>query len=78
LAFPQDRYEAFSFAAGSWTVALGTRPCIGVFGSATDLAASFSYDNEHRWHSGQFRSDFASRRGYWNQFLITSQLKSPE
>jgi hypothetical protein len=66
LKFPEDRYEIFSDAAPSWSLALGTTPTGGAFTSATNLASEpYGYGNEHRWHSAQFRSYNAARYQYW-------------
>jgi hypothetical protein len=69
LRFPGDRYEIFSYGAGAWSVALGTIPTGGVFSVFTNLGTSFQYGDEHIWHSGQFRGNFAERRHYWVAFL---------
>ena len=77
LKFDEDRYEIFSFCAQGRSKALGVRPTGGVFeNNGYDLSLdrtfdgeNFKFGDEHRWHSAQFRSDFASRWPYWQAFL---------
>jgi hypothetical protein len=74
LKFPDDRYKIFSFAAGTWSLALGTIPTGGVFSNFTNLQ-SMGYGDEHIWHSAQFRSYNAARYQYWNEVMIKAQIK---
>ncbi len=58
------------FSGPSWSLALGTIPTGGAFISFTNLASdTYGYGNEHRWHSGQFRSYNSVRYQYWIALL---------
>lgn len=74
LRFPDERYEIFSYGAGTWSLALGTIPTGGVFSNFTNLQTSFQYGSEHRWHSAQFRSFNAVRYLYWSAVLDSALI----
>lgn len=79
LTIPNDRFRIFSYVAEARSLALGSTETDGVFaGPDTNLATTFGYGLEHKWHSGQFRSNMAARFQYWNQTLIEAGLKLPQ
>lgn len=79
LRFGDDRYEIFSWAAESHSLALGSQFSQGVMGRSTDLkAAPFNFGNEHKFHSGQFRGMNMERWAYWQKLLVDFELKTTE
>ncbi len=79
-AFPDDRFVIFSYCAQARSLALGMTSTGGVFsGSEVNLNdAPYDFLNQHIYHSGQFRSFYAARVGYWTRLLIEMGLKAPE
>jgi hypothetical protein len=83
LDFPDDRYEIFSFAAESWSYALGQRgDTAGVFKpiDAVNLNGpplNFDFGEEHKGHSAQFRSTIQKRWKYWTQAMDDMGLDVP-
>ena len=75
-AFPDDRFVVFASCAEARSLALGARPTGGVFaGSEVNLnAAPYNFQNQHIYHSGQFRSFYAQRWQYWRQVMINCDL----
>jgi hypothetical protein len=74
LNIPADRHEIFAYAASSAGHALGKMGGTGgVFSGSLDVTPLFRDDGkkaeEHKYHSGQFRSTIQKRWGYWNQML---------
>jgi hypothetical protein len=78
-----DRHEIMSFAAESWSCALGSvAVATGAFDGNVDLAG-FGYTGEriwpadpvarpysaHKWHSAQFRSTNMLQKGYWHELI---------
>jgi hypothetical protein len=72
-SFPDDRYTIFSYCAEARSVALGVNPTGGTFTSVTNLQ-SIGFADEHRWHSGQFRSFNAARYHYWQALMSACDL----
>jgi len=78
LDFPAKRHEIFSFAAESWSFALGQRgDTAGVFAPnvPVDLDADFDFGDAHKGHSAQFRSTIQKRWTYWTQALDDMSIK---
>lgn len=76
LYFSADRYEIFAMAAPSWSYALGAQP--GVGGKITgeiDLYVTFAYEEQHKYHSAEFRSTIQDRWSFWKQLLKTFGLQ---
>jgi hypothetical protein len=78
LAFPNDRYEIFAWAAESRSYALGSQWVAGTVGEANNfnLKTSLGYGNEHKFHSGQFRGINMQRGQYWQQLLEDCGLRT--
>jgi hypothetical protein len=74
LEFPSDTYKIFSFAAGSWSIAMGTAPTGGVFTELHSLSSELNYGNEHLWHSGQFRGGMAARNAFGSAILDACEI----
>jgi hypothetical protein len=82
LNFPTNTYEIFAFCQQAKCNCIGEQPNLGgqfSFRGAlqqVDLRqAPYNFGNEHKYHSGQFRSDNMSRAVFWNQLLIQMDLK---
>lgn len=78
LNFPGDSYRIFAYCVQSQSYALGAEANVnGNFtGNQVDLGASpYSFQNQHKYHSGQFRSDSAQRWQFWDQLLVQMKLK---
>lgn len=75
LTFPADRHEIFSWAAESHSWALGAQWVGGVVGKNLNLKTEFSYNDAHKFHSGQFRGTNMERGKYWSQLLKDFGLK---
>lgn len=67
LYFPDNRYEIFSYAAPSWSHALGTG-AISVMSRNINMATAYSFDpaSSHLYHSWQFRETNHVTRFFWN------------
>jgi len=80
LLFPTDTYEIFAHCDEARCYAIGAQPNLGgVFQTAgqVDLGlAPYNYGTQHKFHSGQFRSDNMSRGVFWDRLLRTSRLKN--
>ena len=69
---PDDRFTIFSFCAEARSLALGATSTGGVFAATPSVNltdSSFSFRNQHIYHSAQFRSFYAVRWQYWKQVL---------
>jgi hypothetical protein len=82
LSFPGDTYEIFAYGDEARSFALGAQPNVGgVFKPGLsyqqiDLRQSpYGFDREHKYHSGQFRSDNISRAVFWDILLKQMSLK---
>ncbi len=82
LTFPAKTYEIFAFCQQAKCNCIGEQPSVGgqfTFRSIpqqVDLRlAPYNFGNEHKYHSGQFRSDNMSRAVFWNQVLVQMGLK---
>lgn len=79
LLFPVDTYEIFARADEARCFAIGAQANLGgVFltqGQVELDAAPYNFGSQHRYHSGQFRSDNMSRAPFWEQLLISMALK---
>jgi len=82
LGFPADTYRIFAFCQQADCNCIGEQGNIG--GQFTSLGipqqvnlrlAPYNFGNQHKYHSGQFRSDNMSRAVFWNQLLIQMNLK---
>ena len=79
LRLVDDRYEIFSWAAESRSLALGAQVTQGVMSQSLSLkSAPFGFGNQHKFHSGQFRGMNMERRHYWERLLIDCGLKEPQ
>jgi hypothetical protein len=72
------RYEVMSFAAQSWTTALGTTPGannlfldvnLGRITNPRIWPPDANNHSAHLWHSGQFRGPHWLQQGYWRALL---------
>jgi hypothetical protein len=89
LAFPDDRYEIFAYAARSWGFALGqlgntrgifTEPNVmdvSLYFLTPELIAVGSKAEQHKYHSGQFRSSIQKRWSYWDATLLQMKTRTP-
>ncbi len=81
LNFPSDRFEIFSYAAGSRSYATGQEGATdGVFDPAasTNLnAATYGFGGAHKGHSAQFRSTIQKRWVYWKRVLNNMIISVP-
>ena len=70
-----NRYKIMSYAAESYSTALGATPGITTFDDRLDLTAIWPADSsghsyaDHFWHSAQFRGDYWQEQNYWNTLL---------
>lgn len=70
-----NHYEAFAFAAQSYTTALGATPNVANITKNVDLTTVWLADpsgnkyTEHFWHSAEFRGDNAEQQSYWRELL---------
>ena len=67
MAFPQDRFEIFSFAAEARSYALGTCAVLGF--NNYDLQSMMNYNALHYAHSRQFLSNIADEWPYWKEVM---------
>jgi len=79
LTFPADRYELFAWAVESGSYALGAQYVNGVVlasdGVNVDLKGPpFQYNDDPKFHSGQFRDSNAQRGQYWKQIVRDCNL----
>lgn len=79
LLFPVDTYEIFALADEARCYAIGAQPNVGgVFLTSrqVDLGVPpFNFSTQHKYHSGQFRSDNMARAIFWNRLLVEMRLK---
>jgi hypothetical protein len=79
LGLPQDTYEIFAYCDEARCYALGAQANVGgVFlpDQAIDLNASpYNFGSEHNGHSAQFNSDNMERYLFWEQLLVSMNLK---
>jgi hypothetical protein len=74
-----NRYRVMSYAAESYSTALGATPGITNF-VPLDLTTVWPADTsehnygDHFWHSAQFRGDCWQEWNYWNTLLFSSQF----
>jgi hypothetical protein len=81
LKFPADRYEIFAFVAEGRSRALGRQGGVGGVFNANQVnlgGAPYNFGSEHKYHSGQFRSNIAERWKFWEQFLIETGLRAAQ
>jgi hypothetical protein len=79
LNFPTNTYEIFSYAAPSWSYALGAQADVGGFSKETDLRGIWPSDNStddetkkysvHKWHSAEFNFDNMQQANFWKTLL---------
>ncbi|MGH7943314.1 MAG: hypothetical protein ACREFR_19825, partial [Limisphaerales bacterium] len=81
-----NRYEVMSYAAESYSTALGATPTVTTLTRNVDMTSpdnniwpspdplGNSYKS-HFWHSAEFEGDNAMMQGYWN-YLLSSQAFS--
>lgn len=74
-----DTYEIFARADEARCYAIGAQPNLGgpfVTAQQVDLQLPpYNYGREHKFHSGQFRSDNMSRHIFWDTLLSRMRLK---
>jgi hypothetical protein len=78
LYFPTNTYEIFSFCDQARCYAIGAQPNVGgaFLGRQVELdVAPYNFGPQHKYHSGQFRSDNMDRAVFWNQALVQMRLK---
>jgi len=80
LNFPGDTYTIFSYCDEARCHALGAQ--INVGGKFADNqieldGSPYNFGSAHKYHSGEFRSDYAQRWQFWNEVLISFELESP-
>jgi hypothetical protein len=78
LNFPGDTYSIFSFCDEARCQALGRQPDVGgkFANNQVELDRSpYSFGEDHKFHSGQFRSDYAQRWQFWDSVLLKTVLK---
>ena len=78
LLFPADTYEIFSFCDEARCYALGAQPNVGgaFTGNQVELdLPPYNFTDDHVYHSGEFRSDYAQRWQFWYQILHQMGLK---
>ncbi len=79
LNFPGDTYAIFSYCDEAQSYALGSQANVnGTFnGNQVELDISpYSFGTQHKYHSGEFRSDNAQRAAFWNTVLVQMGLKN--
>jgi hypothetical protein len=76
-----DRYEVMSYAAQSYTTALGATPGVGHFAGNLNLMTVWPSPDplgnnyaSHFYHSAEFRGDAAWEWNYWNTLLFSVTL----
>ncbi len=78
--FPQNTYTIFSYCDPAPCQALGAQSNVGGFFSTNNQveldADPYDFGQEHIYHSGEFRSDYAQRWQFWKQVLLQMKLKS--
>jgi len=79
LTFPTDTYRLFAFCVEARCKALGAQTNVaGPFQTALEVnltAPPYGYDNTHKSHSGEFRSNNMKRAPFWDTLLRRMQLK---
>jgi hypothetical protein len=79
LLFTNDTYEIFSFAAQSYSLALGAQTNVaGVFSPALQVnlfGTPYNFGGAHVGHSLQFRSDNMTTAVYWNELLSSFHIQ---
>lgn len=78
LNFPTNTYEIFSFGDEARCQALGRQKDVGgkFAGNQVGLDADpYAFHEQHKFHSGEFRSDNAQRSQFWYQTLHQMGLK---
>ncbi len=77
LIFDRDRYEIFSFAAGSYVRAMGAVSVgvIGVGGEANLSSALYGFTDEMDDHQGQLNYSLAQRGNFWETFFELTKIK---
>jgi len=74
-----NHYKIMSYAAESYSTALGATPGVSTITRNLDLTTVWLPDTsghnyaDHFWHSAQFRGDYSQEQGYWNTLLFSSQ-----
>ena len=84
LGFPTNTYQIFAFGDQAPCYAIGAQVNVGgqfrtgLIYNQLDLSGSpYNFSTQHKYHSGQFRSDNMDRAVFWNQLLIQMGLKHP-
>lgn len=78
LSFPTDTYSIFAFCDEASCFALGAQADVGGHFSGHQIELDnppFNFGHNHVDHSGEFRSDYARRAGFWNTVLLQMKLK---
>ncbi len=79
LNLPQDTYQIFSYCDEARCYALGAQANVGgafLPDQEIDLNASpYNFGSEHNGHSAQFNSDNMDRYLFWEQLLVSMNLK---
>ncbi len=78
--FPGDTYTIFAYCDQARSYALGAQVGVaGVFATSKEINLSqspYNFDQTHKSHSGEFRSDNAQRWQFWNTVLIQMRLNN--
>jgi hypothetical protein len=79
LFFPANTYEIFSFCDEARSYALGAQTGVGgTFTTSKQIEldiAPYNFLTQHKYHSGEFRSDNAQRWQFWDTTLVQMRLK---
>ena len=80
LNFPGDTYTIFSYCDQARSYALGAQVGVaGAFATNKEVNLSqspYSFNQTHKFHSGEFRSDNAQRWQFWNTVLVQMRLNN--
>jgi len=79
LNFPADTYEIFAYCDEARCYAIGAQANVGgafLPDQEIDLNASpYNFGSEHNGHSAQFNSDNVDRYLFWEQLLVSMNIK---
>ncbi|HEV2691836.1 MAG TPA: hypothetical protein VG347_02970 [Verrucomicrobiae bacterium] len=81
---PDDTYTIFAYCDQSRSYALGAQANVGgvfkvggVYQQIDLKQLPYNFDKEHKFHSGQFRSDNTQRWQFWQTTLVQMGLRNP-
>jgi hypothetical protein len=80
LNFPGDTYAIFPYCDQARSYALGAQAGVaGVFTTSKEInlnQSPYSFNQTHKFHSGEFRSDNTQRWQFWNAVLVQMGLNN--